>query len=315
MLDWFTPLWCSDLAWHADGILYVPSGARVEMFSRDGEHLAPFIPGADLVPEFSKIFSLAFDDETGTLFLANVLGRNSSVVALNVAERRVVWHNTSVLRDDCFGLAVLRLPGSRPGDSVSRVAVGAPFESSVYLLDALSGEPTQTLSQIGELAGDSRPHRQVPARNFSYVASSDTAAGGMLFSSAIMGGDQRGVVAWSPAAGDPRAQAMEVCNDAMAALFSKVSTTSHARPLSVMPPAAGKHTAHLIVGVRESGKLQVVSLPDFRLVHTHAVPDVWVVGLAADAAGASLVVVSSTRGAPGEVIALPWPLEGMPALE
>lgn len=284
------------------------------MFSQDGAHLAPFIPGADIVPEFSRIFSLAFDDETGTLFLANVAGSSSSVVALNIAERRVVWHNTRVLRDDCFGLAVVRLPGPRPGQVVSRVAVGAPFESSVYLLDALSGEPAQTLSQIGELAGDSRPHRQVSACNFSYVASGDAAAG-MLFSSAIMGGDRRGVVAWSPTAGEPRGHAMHVCDDATAALFSTVSTTSNARPLVVMPPAPGKRTAHLIVGVRESGKLQVVSLPDFRLVHTHELPGMWVVGLAADAAGACLVVVAASRGAPGEIIALPWPLEGMPPLE
>jgi hypothetical protein len=83
--------------------------------------------------------------------------------------------------------------------------------------------------------------------------------------------------------------------------------------LTYMPPASGKHTAHLVVGKTGTNQLQVVSLPDHAIVCTPSLPaDFSVYGLAGDPAGTSLAVINGSGSAGLQV--LPWPLPGMPPL-
>jgi hypothetical protein len=85
------------------------------------------------------------------------------------------------------------------------------------------------------------------------------------------------------------------------------------RPLTVVPPAHGKSTSHLVVGTCYSPVLRIYSLPDHVLVHTHTLAGkgMRVEGLAADPCGTALVVCD---GHSSNVLILAWPLPGMPAL-
>ncbi len=87
--------------------------------------------------------------------------------------------------------------------------------------------------------------------------------------------------------------------------------TNNHRPLAVMPPAPGLRTSYLVMGTLDSPTLIVLSLPDRRLVHTHTLEGMQVVGLAADPSGTALAVCDYSSKA---VHALPWPLPGMPAM-
>ena len=84
------------------------------------------------------------------------------------------------------------------------------------------------------------------------------------------------------------------------------------RPLAVMPPAPGKLTSYLIVGVRDAHQLRVLSLPGLALVHEHTLKGMHVVGLAADPWGGALAVCDA---ASRTAHVLAWPLPGMPPLE
>jgi hypothetical protein len=52
-------------------------------------------------------------------------------------------------------------------------------------------------------------------------------------------------------------------------VIATAGTGEHCRPLAVMPPGPGKRTAYLIVGTYKTPELLVLSLPDFRPIHTH----------------------------------------------
>jgi hypothetical protein len=84
------------------------------------------------------------------------------------------------------------------------------------------------------------------------------------------------------------------------------------RPLAVVPPAPGKRTSYLVVGTYTTPTLHVLSLPDRRLVHTHTLEGMIVMGLAADPSGTALAVCDSASEA---IHVLPWPLPGMPPLQ
>jgi hypothetical protein len=88
--------------------------------------------------------------------------------------------------------------------------------------------------------------------------------------------------------------------------------TDNFRPLAVVPPAPGQCTSYLVVRTYKAQTLLVLSLPDRRLVHTHTLEGMEVVGLAADPAGTALAVCDSASKV---VRVLPWPLPGMPPLQ
>jgi outer membrane protein assembly factor BamB len=85
------------------------------------------------------------------------------------------------------------------------------------------------------------------------------------------------------------------------------------RPLAVMPPALGQRTSYLVVGTYSTSTLLVLSMSDRRLVHTHTLEGIKVLGLAADPSGTALAVCD---GASKAIHVLPWPLPGiMPPLQ
>ncbi len=87
--------------------------------------------------------------------------------------------------------------------------------------------------------------------------------------------------------------------------------TNNYRPLAMIPPSPGLRTSYLIVGTYGSPTLNILSLPDRRLVHTHTLEGMQITGLAADPSGIALAVCDFRSKA---VHVLPWPLPGMPAL-
>ena len=89
-----------------------------------------------------------------------------------------------------------------------------------------------------------------------------------------------------------------------------VGGAANFRPLTVMPPAPGLRTSYIVVGTCFTPTLHVLSLPDRRLVHTHTLEGMQIVGLAADPSGTALAVCDYASNA---VHVLPWPLPGMPA--
>jgi hypothetical protein len=94
-------------------------------------------------------------------------------------------------------------------------------------------------------------------------------------------------------------------------IVEAAGVTDNLRPLAVMPPAPGLRTSYLIVGIIDTPTLHVISLPDRRLIHTHTLEGMEVVGLAADPFGTALAVCDFASKA---VHVLPWPLPGMHAL-
>ena len=81
-----------------------------------------------------------------------------------------------------------------------------------------------------------------------------------------------------------------------------------------MPAAPGRRTACLVVGLYGTPRVQVLRLPGLEplCAPLPVGAGVLVVGLAADAAGTALLVAD---GASKTVLALPWPLPGMPPLD
>jgi hypothetical protein len=88
-------------------------------------------------------------------------------------------------------------------------------------------------------------------------------------------------------------------------------------PLAIVPPAVGRRCAHLVVGDKFKDGLRVISLPDLRLIHTHVLTGMQIMGLAADAYASDVLIVCDSAAAEGAGRAhvLAWPLPGMPELE
>ena len=92
-------------------------------------------------------------------------------------------------------------------------------------------------------------------------------------------------------------------------IVEAAGATVNYRPLAVVPPAPGQRTSYLVVGTQDFPTQRVLSLPDRRLVHTHKLEGMMVVGLAADPSGTALAVCDNASNA---IHVLPWPLPGMP---
>jgi hypothetical protein len=140
------------------------------------------------------------------------------------------------------------------------------------------------------------------------------------------------IVASTPAVGrpfiiaaDPTTATLYVCSGVQVTAFrwnggalvsegvlEAAGDTGNLRPLAVVPPAPGQRSSYLVVGTHNSPTLLILSLPDRRLVHTHTLEGMKVMGLAADPSGTALAVCN---GASKAVHVLPWPLPGMPPLQ
>lgn len=87
--------------------------------------------------------------------------------------------------------------------------------------------------------------------------------------------------------------------------------------LAVVPPAAGRLRAHLVAAPIGGRVARVLELPSHRLVGTVALlpPRRRLAGLGADPHGDALVVLDRDDVGGSVAVVLPWPLEGLPALE
>lgn len=296
----------------ADGTLFIPSGNSVAVYAASGNSLPDVISrDTPRIYGFRSVYASAFDDDSETLLLGESASQASRILGINARTGDIKWARSDVLHDDCFGVAVLRMSGSQ----YNAVVASSPFDSILYIFKGAeeSESGRACLQQL-------RPADAAGTTNFSYIAAD--ASTGCIYASAIFPeSSRRGVVAWSPH------KVSDACADwtlrlgrdvsANEALDAALPKTENARPLAVMPPAPGSRTSYLVVGQRDSGVLHVLALPSMRLVHVHDLGgDVEVGGLAADAAGSALVFLDKrnrTRTPAAHV--LPWPLDGMPALE
>lgn len=80
------------------------------------------------------------------------------------------------------------------------------------------------------------------------------------------------------------------------------------RLLAVVPRAPSQCASYLVVVRLGSHVLRVFSLPDRRLVHTHMLEGMQIVGLAADPSGTALAIGDLISNS---IHVLPWPLSGM----
>jgi hypothetical protein len=258
----------------ADGKLYVPipSCPSVLMFSADGTPLPSL--SVTSVGLSDQTCAAAYVNSTNTLLLADRNGDASILVAVDMISRMVRWTTAPWMCDSACGIAVLPQHG---------VVVVSSLQDDMLHAHRLS---------------DGVRIASVEAPWCSFGASDPTAATIYVSSGTP---EHRSVVAhrWdnSTLVADGTVEAAGVA--------------PRSRPLAVMPPAPGLRTSYLVVGTGGSPALHVISLPDRRLIHTHTLEGMQVLGLAADPSGTAIAVCDVVAKA---VHVLPWPLPGMPAL-
>jgi hypothetical protein len=214
----------------------------------------------------------AFIDATGTLLLADE-DFPSKLVAVDAASRAVRW--SAALGHSCYGMAALPVQG---------VVVVSDSDNRKLHVHRLS-DGVRVASAKAVCA--------------TYIAADP--ASGTVFASTVPDDDfVVSIFRWDGAA--------LVVNGVVEA----AGTADNDRPLAVMPPTSGRHTAYLVVGTCDVPTLRVLSLPDRRLVHTHTLEGMEVQGLAADPSGTALAVCDAASAA---IHVLPWPLPGMPPLQ
>ena len=258
-----------------NGTLYAPKWASsdVLVFAADGTPLPPLPLAGFGLSDATR--SAAFVEFTNTLLLAdtNEKGNASKLVAVDAASMAVCW--STALESSCYGIAVLPAQG---------VAVASECSAGQLHVHRLS-DGTRIAS-----AG-------APALFPLFVAADAAAnpyAGHVYVSSINIPGNVY-AFCWNGAA-----LVFDGC-------FDHASIFSHA-PLAVMPPFQGKRTSFLVVGRFNFGYLAVFSLPDRRLVYTHELEGMQIMGLAADPSGTALAVCDSSSKA---IHVLRWPLPGM----
>ena len=220
--------------------------------------------------------------ETPSLVLADC-EESSRLVAVDPVTLRIRWATEPEAVGFCCGVAVLPTQG---------FVVVASFQACTLYMHRLSD---------GVRVG-----RQVaPALGFFLAADPASAT---LYSGSTVGDIETEptvnfVQAWTWAADgfgfEPQGP------------VKAAAVAENPRPITVMPPASGKTTSHLIVSVYGGQQLLVVSLPSLVLVHTHTLTGMRVAGLAADPWGGALAVCDRASEA---IHVMAWPLPGMPAL-
>jgi hypothetical protein len=215
----------------------------------------------------------AFVEATGTLLLADAKDASSKLVAVDAANRAVRW--SAALVGSCCSIAALPAQGE---------IVVSDWDHNTLHVHRLS---------------DGVRVASAKAKEATFVAS-DPASGTVYASTEVYPSDVVCAFRWDGAA----LVAEGVVKAAGAA--------DHWRPLAVMPPTPGRYTSYLVVGTYDKPTLLVLSLSDRRLVHTHTLEGMGVMGLAADPSGTALAVCDRASKA---IHVLPWPLPGMPPLQ
>jgi hypothetical protein len=232
----------------------------------------PSILLAELGLSTSTLYA-AFVEATGTLLLADEKGASSKLVAVDAASRTVRW--SAALGGSCYGIAVL------PAQGVVVVNVSTYYRLHVHRLS------------------DGVRVASAEAKGTTYVAA-DPASGMVYASTRVFPSWVVSVFRWDGAA---------LVEEGV---VEAAGTADKGRPLAVMPPTPGRHTSYLVVGTHGKRTLRVLSLSDRRLVHTHTLEGMGVMGLAADPSGTALAVCDRASKA---IHVLPWPLPGMPPLQ
>jgi hypothetical protein len=221
----------------------------------------------------TRTTSAAFVEATGTLLLADAYGASSKLVAVDAARRAVRW--SAALGGSCYGIAVL------PAQGVVVVSNYADYKLHVHRLsDGVRVASTE-------------------AAYPTYVASVP-ASGTVYACTGVYPSCKVSAFRWD-----------------VAALVSEgvveaAGTADNSRPLAMIPLTPARHTPYLVVGTYRQPTLRVLSLPNRRLVHTHTLEGMEVMGLAADPSGTALAVCDARSKA---IHVLPWPLPGMPPLQ
>lgn len=266
------------------GSLLVVRGGALLRFDSDGTPLLPGIPSDALGLSGSTGGACAYDDDTGTLLLVDASTTRGAVVAVNVRRRGVAWTTPVGV---CGGIALL------PALRLAVVSSGRDGALHVLSLDGGAKLASVTLPRPGPVAAD-------PSASTVYASSIDSAGRGV-------------VLAW-------RWDAERGVLEARGAV-SAAGTALGDRPLVVLPPAPGKRTPHLVVGERDGSGLSVLALPGRVRVPlpggggagSGLLPSgLRVRALAADPSGTALLAVDALMRV---VVALPWPLPGMPPAE
>jgi hypothetical protein len=256
-----------------DGVLYVPLDTSAAVLVFDADG-TPLspLPLATMGLSTHTVAS-AFVEATGTLLLADVNGASSKLVAVDATSRAVRW--SAALGDGCFGIAVL------PAQDV--VVVSDPDYNKLHVHRLSDGVRVASAKakQAAYVAAD-------PASGFVYVSTGAHPSCGVS------------AFRW-----DGAALVAE-------GVVESAGTADNLRPLAVMPPTPGRHTSYLVVGTFGESTLLVLSLSNRRLVHTHTLEGIEVLGLAADPSGIALAVYDA---ASETIHVLPWPLPGMPPLQ
>jgi len=143
------------------------------------------------------------------------------------------------------------------------------------------------LHAVSLLDGSTVAHAQV-SRELKLAYAAADAESGHVFASTFRAPFAVHAWSWLPSA-DGRGIAARGSILYLGPIASAATAKStRMRPLAVMPPSAGKRTAHLIVGTclgKANTDLLVLSLPGFALVHEHRLEGMQVCGLATDPLG------------------------------
>lgn len=230
----------------------------------------PSISTADLGIS-ARTYDAAYDRASNTLLFGDKNGRSSMLVAVDAASKVVKWAATGA----CNQVAVLPRQG---------------------MVVAISSVADRLHVQRLE---DGTPVASVPVRCPSNLAADALSA--TVYA-----------CTWNPPKDAYSVSAFAWRGGSLVPIgrLEAVPETKEGHPLTVVPPAPGRHTAHLVVGHWRQRLLLVVSLPEHAVVLRHELPEgTEVQGLAADPDGGTLVVMDRrTRAA----LLLPWPLPGMP---
>lgn len=254
----------------------------VSVFDGDGSPLSG-MPAAGLNLSADIRWSAFAHSATATLLLADDIGKDSTLVAVDPMTRVVRWQTHPHSLRGCYGVAGL------PGHDLCIVAS--------------SGNQTLFAHRLS----DGSRVGNIVVRGLSGRISADPTTG-VIFGDAFNVNDEGNEThlvyraSWNPDSGLVEEDIVEASGD-------KVCL---GRLVAVVPPAPGKRVSHLVVGSVARPELLVLALPDETLVHTHTLAGMAVVELAADPWGEALAVIDGESKA---LHVLSWPLPGMPVLE
>ena len=284
-----------DLCISPDGQVYCPSKDRknVLVFDADGSPL-PEISCAGLGLKNGIAWATYAHGDTASLLLADGCLGLSCLVAVDPATRAVRWK--SAAEDSLGSHGIVALP-SQGVVIVCSVRPGGLVYSNGCLSAYRLSDGSRALAASDSIL--------VPGLDY-YIAADP--ASGAVFASVCSGFhlQARRVVAFYCITGDSGIRLTWHGPVAAAGIMEGF------RPLTVIPPAAGKTVSHLVVGAESSPELRVLSLPGLVLEHTHRLEGMRVIGLAADPWGGALAVCDAASQA---VHVLAWPLPGMSPLQ